>query len=236
MNKVIHRIWIGKPVIKKDYTEFVKTVNDCFDDYVPVFWTDYNSKQFVKEYFPEWEKFLFKSKTNPAMVSDVFRYLVLRKYGGVYSDFDVELINPKNLKGVVEENSFTAITELKISKQFSEMTKTIPIRNGIAEDINRVANYFMCCEANHEVWYIIFDEMRRRMERIPKMEEDYDVLYITGPDLISTVVNRYKKKLGLNVLSLKDSSCVKHHCYGEHTWKKMLKPNSVGWHGKETSY
>lgn len=229
MNKVIHRVWIGKPVIKRDYTKFIRTVNDCFIDYVPVFWTDYNSKQFVKEYFPEWEKFLFKSKTNPAMVSDVFRYLVLKKYGGVYSDFDVELINPEKLKEVVEENSFTAVTELKISKEFSEKTKNIPIRGGVPEDINRIANYFMCCESNHPIWNVIFDEMEDRLKKVVKVEEDYDVLYLTGPDLISTVVNRNKKKFGLRVLSFKESSCIKHHCCGEHTWKEMLKKNPIEW-------
>lgn len=229
MNKVIHRVWIGKPAIKRDYTKFIRTVDKCFDGFVPVFWTDYNSKMFIKECFPEWETFLFNSKNNPAMVSDVFRYLVLKKYGGLYSDFDVELINPKNLRTIVEENSFVAVTELKISKEFSKKTKTIPIREGIPEDINRIANYFICCKANHIIWDIVFDEMNRRMEKVLKIKEDYDILYVTGPDLISTVVNKYKKDLGLRVLSLKESVCIKHHCYGEHTWKDMLKKNSVLW-------
>lgn len=229
MIQAIHRVWIGEPQLKVDYFNLIKTVNCCFNDFIPVYWTDYNSKIFIRECFPEWYKFLFESNKNPALISDIFRYLVLNRYGGLYSDFDIEILDFNKARNLIKDNDFAVLTEIEINDTFSNKTKTIPIRKGIPEDKRRIANYFIYSNPNHPIWNHIIDEMKIRLKNA--ILEDYDVLYVTGPDLMSTIVNKYANQLNLKVLDLSDSKCIKHHCHGNHTWRKLLKQNSVGCFG-----
>ena len=64
-----------------------------------------------------------------------------------------------------------------------------PIRNGQPEDRLRISNYFMACRPGHP---IMDDILRLAVLRsgLP-VQGDYDILYTTGPDLVSTVVNRH---------------------------------------------
>jgi mannosyltransferase OCH1-like enzyme len=233
MTPLIHRVWIGE-LPSKDYcTEFINSVNNTFPSFEQKMWGLENSQRFMKEKFPEWEERLWKKDMKYFVVkSDVIRYCILREFGGIYTDLDFEVIDSTKFKKLVNGNSFVVCTELETDKEFCQKTKTIPIRNGIPEDTTRIASYFFYCEPHHVIWDFIFEEMLERFDRVNSFDEDYDVIYATGPDLISTVVNKNKKDFGLRVLSVKECECVKHHFYGSKTWKAILKENEVGYYGK----
>ena len=226
MIPVIHRVWIGDFPEKNYCSKFIKSVNDCFDGFVPVFWRDDTAETFIKDVYPEWYKYLYESNLCPkVVVSDIVRYLLLQKYGGIYTDLDLEVINP-TLQGMIRNKPFVVFVEVELNEKVMEATKSIPLRNGIPEDVRRIASYFFYSEPNHPIWKKIIDEMKRRLKQKNTFEEDYDELYLTGPDLITTVVNKYEKSLGLTVLTKKQSDeCIKHHFYGEKTWKSLLKKN-----------
>ena len=100
--KIIHYCWFGKK-------EFPKLVHNCIEswkkylpDYEIMFWNesnfDINMLDYTKEAYDN-KKFAF--------VSDVCRVYVLKVYGGVYLDTDVELL--KNLDLLLNNKFFFAI-------------------------------------------------------------------------------------------------------------------------------
>jgi hypothetical protein len=59
-------------------------------------------------------------------------------------------------------------------------------------------------------------EVRRRMYIQPAPKNDYDVLYLTGPDVVTTVIHAMKKSVSINIVSkLVSNGIVEHTCAGE---------------------
>lgn len=103
--KIIHYCWFGKK-------EFPKLVHNCIEswkkylpDYEIMFWNesnfDINMLDYTKEAYDN-KKFAF--------VSDVCRVYVLKVYGGVYLDSDVEMIKPLN-STMLEHNAFSGFED-----------------------------------------------------------------------------------------------------------------------------
>jgi hypothetical protein len=64
-----------------------------------------------------------------------------------------------------------------------------PIRRGVPEDNQRIANYFFVTVPRCSFYLDLLEEVGRRVQRNPHPREDYDVLYTTGPDVVTSVVH-----------------------------------------------
>lgn len=84
---VIHQIWLGSPVPER-YKKLMETWQR-FPGWTYKLWTDME----VKTLFLENED-LYQSARNYGERSDILRYEILQRYGGVYIDVDVECLNP----------------------------------------------------------------------------------------------------------------------------------------------
>ena len=88
--KKIHQIWIGKK-IPKEYKKWTKTWMKNNPEYEYFLWDEnkilqlnlYNEKQ-------------FKKASNPAVKSDIARYEILYRFGGIYVDTDFESLKKIN--------------------------------------------------------------------------------------------------------------------------------------------
>lgn len=86
--KTIHQVWIGKKVPKK-YDNWRKSWQKQNPDYVYILWDEssileiglINERQFLQA-------------KNPAVKSDIARYELLYRFGGVYADTDFEALKP----------------------------------------------------------------------------------------------------------------------------------------------
>lgn len=87
MDKIIHQIWIGDnemPDKIKNYTDSIKKMNP-----------DYEYKLWGNELFSKYEKdpffiaFVDNTFGKESYLSDIFRLLLLRDYGGIYCDTDM---------------------------------------------------------------------------------------------------------------------------------------------------
>ena len=124
---------------------------------------------------------------------DYIRYILMYKYGGFYSDLDVcPNVNLNNLKKMYPEGKIFLVIETILDEKFKESTKNIAIRKGIAEDEVRVATYFFGSTCSkHNFWVYV---MKRAMQRLHnEIKEDYDVIYTSGPDLLTTCYHEYMK-------------------------------------------
>ncbi len=85
---IVHQIWLGSPTPVK-YKEWMSTWMD-WHGWAYRLWTDEDLKD-IKLYNQE----LFDRAKNYGEKSDILRFEILLKYGGIYVDVDFECINPQ---------------------------------------------------------------------------------------------------------------------------------------------
>lgn len=86
--KRIHQVWIGGK-LPSIYRRFVDSWQRFHPDWECRLWTDSD----VKEFGLKNEKYFKIANTN-GQKSDIFRYEILQRYGGIYVDTDFECLKP----------------------------------------------------------------------------------------------------------------------------------------------
>lgn len=115
--KIIHYCWFGKGLMPQSQKKCIEGWKKLMPDYTIMRWDE---SSFDLEKFPL-AKYACEVKKY-ALASDVCRYNVLSKYGGIYLDTDVEVF--KRFDEFLDCNFFTAIelynefTQEKIAEQY----------------------------------------------------------------------------------------------------------------------
>jgi mannosyltransferase OCH1-like enzyme len=91
--KTIHYIWLGKNKKPENFPEVLKSWNNFAEGFEIKEWNEGNFSEFD---LPPYFFYLLKNK-KWAFASDVLRFFILDKYGGVYLDVDQVLIKDINL-------------------------------------------------------------------------------------------------------------------------------------------
>lgn len=84
--KVIHQIWLGSPFPEK-YKAFAQSWKENHPDWEYRLWTDKDVPGFKLE-----NKALYDAATNYGEKSDILRYEILYRHGGLYVDTDFECL------------------------------------------------------------------------------------------------------------------------------------------------
>ena len=88
MEKIIHYCWFGKSKKSKLIKRCISSWKKYASDFKLIEW---NENNFNIDDSPQYVREAYKAKKY-AFVSDYVRFYVLKKYGGIYLDTDVELI------------------------------------------------------------------------------------------------------------------------------------------------
>jgi len=86
--KIIHQVWLGSP-LPEEYKAFVQSWKDNHPDWEYILWTD----EKVKE-FPLINQHYYDEATNYGEKSDILKWELIYRIGGVYIDTDFECIKP----------------------------------------------------------------------------------------------------------------------------------------------
>jgi inositol phosphorylceramide mannosyltransferase catalytic subunit len=86
--KILHFIWLGSPLPKADQ-EMIASWRKFHPSWTIYVWTDEEAKT-----FPFLNRAAFDAAKNFAEKSDIWRYELLYRFGGIYSDTDVECTQP----------------------------------------------------------------------------------------------------------------------------------------------
>lgn len=89
--KIIHQIWLGSPFPEK-YRAFQETWQKHHPDWEYRLWTDEDLEQFELV-----NRELYDAALNYGEKSDIARYEILYKFGGLYVDTDFECVQPLDL-------------------------------------------------------------------------------------------------------------------------------------------
>ncbi|MEA1972569.1 MAG: glycosyltransferase [Candidatus Cloacimonadota bacterium] len=138
---------------------------------------------------------------------DLSRYIYCYHYGMSYSDLDLfPKRNISNLFKNLQDKNIIFVIETKINLDFAIETSRFPIRKNKVEYPYRIANFLMFCRVKkHPIWLDVIETIKTRLHHINKNMNDYDVLYITGPDaLTEAVFSNIGKYDDIGFLSVKE--------------------------------
>ena len=87
--KIIHQIWIGPRKFPKKYLDWAKSWQELNPKWEYKLWTECDIKKLTLT-----NRDLYNRSTNYGFKSDLARYEILSKYGGIYIDTDFECLSP----------------------------------------------------------------------------------------------------------------------------------------------
>lgn len=210
--KIIHQTCKTKDVPEKWKYAFdsCKTNNKGFKH---ILWNDKTMDKFVKKYYHDFYK-IYKSYKYHIQRCDVFRFLVLYKYGGIYLDMDI--ICNKNL------NKFLHY-DLVLSHS-PNLEKYL-------------TNSFFMVVPNNPFFKYCIDNLSKHINNYQYFGKHLHVMYSTGPAFLTNMVNDYGKIKDSYILTKKEYSgdcniCNENTCKGG-TYFTHIQGNS--WHEMDST-
>lgn len=159
-------------------------------NYKVIFYNKYNRNNFIKKYYPTFYEYYSKINDNyGAMKADIFRVLILHKFGGVYIDIKSVLYNIDPLfKKYPNKDFFTVSYNEELL--FELIHKIFNCK---------YLNYFIATRANGKIITKIKDVMYKRLQNYYNNDNNnifkrgtIGVFYLTGPSLFTTIINKNK--------------------------------------------
>jgi hypothetical protein len=120
--KIIHQIWIGEIRMPLQFKRWSKKIIKFNPDWEHKLWTNVHIPEIIED-MPQLAKDKFKkfiSEKQWALASDIIRYHIVYKYGGIYMDTDF-VMNPKgslNMLPLEKDLILTNMHGLKPSRPF----------------------------------------------------------------------------------------------------------------------
>lgn len=183
-----------------------------------VLWDCESAARLVEEAYPHLAG-VYHGFSRPVQRSDLLRYLLLHRFGGLYVDLDLECrasLVPV-LEGHPQGRMFVLVETTLTPQRAGEIGQDQPIRDRRPELPERIANFFLAAAPAHPVLAEVIELVQ---ERAPlPVACDYDVLYTTGPDVVTEVVQRHRGRPDLVVL---DQALARRHVAHRHfgTWRR----------------
>lgn len=170
--KIIHQLWKNE-VIPDRYAKLVESWRRLHPDWEYRLWTDADLRHLVETSFPDFLK-TYDGFSQPICRADAGRYLVLKKFGGLYADLDMEALKP--LTPMLDDARFliglepeSHLEDPKVKKQ--RLTKLL-------------CPSLILSEPSHPFW----DHVITMIKAAPNGNEPLD---ITGPFLLTRAYDSY---------------------------------------------
>lgn len=157
--KIFHQIWLGGKIPDK-YNKLMQSFRDKNPDWEFRLWTDEDAKSFDMI-----NRDVFDKIQNLGAKSDIFRYEILYKYGGVYTDTD--FICLKSFNDFLHLDLFSGTGHVGHPEAFNGLIGTKPNNKLVMKLIEKIKS-------------------------IPENRiNNYDITNITGPMVFSSIFFDY---------------------------------------------
>ena len=166
--KIIHQIWLGGE-IPKNVLSLAEKIKDLNSDWEFKFWTDHNLVFIENEYFLK-----IKSIKNFGVQSDIIRYLILDKFGGIYLDCDFLPI--KKFQDLLSDTCFLA-----------------GICNPDENNKPVIANGLIGSIPNHPLLQSINFKIKNKINKLLDLENQTDIFLNTGPTFFTNEILEFIK-------------------------------------------
>lgn len=194
--KIIHQTWRSESSLRDSLKRCIETVKFKNPDFEYRFYNDKDCFDFIKKKFPEYNQ-VYSSLTLVER-ADLFRYLIVYEYGGVYLDVDCYCV--KGLSGLIKGREFVAGLE----------------QGWKEDDTLRYNQWAFAAKAKHPLLLQAALECKTRHLKNATMF----TLKKTGPTMWTQIINKFKKP---NNLSLGDDKWFGGRVYGINVSRKSRK-------------
>lgn len=214
--KYIHRTLLYDDNFPSNIQNYLLQFHSHYPQYSVVVWRD----QDIKNLLSPSECKIYDQMIN-IQKSDLARYLILYHYGGIYADFDIESYQSldsfiQQINQNEQKDGIVFIEHIHRLNKQCQSFKKFKIRQNTPEHKIRIANYLMIFKPHSSFLHQCIQLVYQR-SHLP-IEVDYDILYTTGPDVVSTVYATFSKN-SLHTISLSESlDYFIHKCAGH--WRK----------------
>lgn len=171
--RLIHQTWKTRDV-PPELQVLQRSWTGRNPGFVYRFWTDDDIGRFVAEEHPELLP-VFRGYADPIARIDLARYLILRRFGGVYADLDFECLRP--IDGLLEGRSFVVGQEPEEHGRLAKATE-----RGLPRIL---CPSFLASVPGHPFW----DHL---LARLVEARHCGDVLDATGPFLLTRAHAAYE--------------------------------------------
>jgi mannosyltransferase OCH1-like enzyme len=164
---------------------------------------------------------LSMSFTRKVQKADLARYLIVYEHGGFYFDLDCRPRGASLLDDLEEHSLDSSVffVEYTMVPILAKQTRFFPIRKGIPEHVEHLANFaFGASEKSPVIWRII-ELLEERCNLNPTYNGDYDIIYKTGPNCLTTSVHAESEYNSKRNMWIVDANKYFHH-YGSASWKQ----------------
>jgi len=212
--KIIHQTWKNE-IIPDKWKDAVESVKENNKKYKYILWTDIMMDNFVKQEYPLFYKHYINYPYN-IQRCDVFRYLVLYKYGGIYLDMDI--ICKKSFDDFLKYNIVFA-RSYNINSSFTN-------------------SFFMSIPKHPFIKYCI-ENLLDNYYNFYYFGKHLHIMYSTGPLFLTKMINNYNisKINNVYILSNEEFSgdcnvCNENYCKGG---KYFIHINGNSWHSFDST-
>lgn len=189
--RIVHQVWFDFGAIpnrirsRRAYNQpLLKSCRKSWSLLNPHFfhivWDRKQAQQLIRAHYKEHEA-LFARFPHEIQRCDFIRFCILHRYGGVYADMDYKCCKP---------------FDAWISKY--DLCFVESPNNPGTEPI--VSNSLMIARTrNHPFWKVLMVEVHHALERFSLLTRHFEVMYTTGPGLLTHVfrVYRFRYRLGM---------------------------------------
>ncbi len=183
--KIIHQTWKTSH-LPEEFLTYQQSWIRHHPQWEYRFYDDAACRAVVQESFPDL-LILYDGCSHAVQRADIFRYLVIAAYGGVYADIDMECY--KNMESLLAGKEAVFGVEVLLSPR---QTRLLSHRHS-----ERIANCIFAARNNHPIFSSIMEEVALRLDGRYLSGE---VIETTGPGMLTDVVQKYRQQYNLHIL------------------------------------
>ncbi|HEX5049213.1 MAG TPA: glycosyltransferase [Gammaproteobacteria bacterium] len=168
--RIIHQLWKTHDIPPR-WREASASVRKYHKGWEYRLWTDDAMDKHVRVNHPELYP-SFMAMNRHIMRVDVFRYVLMNDFGGVYCDLDFEFLRPFDYSGA----------DVWLSLEYDE---------AYGDEVNQISNYILASVPGHQLWQDIVASVQANPPFTPTPG---DVCMATGPRLVTRTYYRHPER------------------------------------------
>jgi len=199
----IYQTWHTKeipPIMTMCITE-LKTINNEFEHFI---YDENECIEFIKQNFPEDVIYAYNKLVPYAFKSDLWRYCILYKYGGIYVDVKFRCVNGFKMIALTEQEYF--VKDCDNIGIYNALIAVMPKNEIMLKCINKIVenvknNFYgykdLCITGPHLLCNYFTDDAKNKLDLCLNLNNTMHVIKYSNIDILASYI-KYREEQQLN--------------------------------------